>query len=170
MPESQDVDGAAPGYFTLQPCQELLPGRSVFVKGKGGNGVGLGFAQERGELHQINAILAVVIVVIASTPADAAVARRRLADSSRSGRLARVSRQRGADKAFQSCFSRVGSHLLLEWIDRNNPVVALTMVQIFSVDFVAAGGFGGSDDSPIPVGNLVAPTNRRSRAEDILSD
>ncbi len=51
--------------LALQPGQELAPRRAVLVQGQRLGRLGLGGAQEGGELDQIDAVLAVVVVGVA---------------------------------------------------------------------------------------------------------
>ena len=107
---AQDVDGAALGDLALQAGEELAAGGTVLVEAKGGGSVGLGCFEERLELDQVDAVLAVVVVMIAGGPADAAVAEGRFADGPARRGVARVAGQGLADEAFEAAFGQVGGH------------------------------------------------------------
>ena len=75
MPLRRTVDGAAFGDLTLEAGEELAAGGAVFVEAEGGGGVGLGGVEEGVELDEVDAVLAVIVVMVAGGPADAAVGR-----------------------------------------------------------------------------------------------
>ena len=71
---AQHLDGSALGDLALQPRQELAPRRPVLVQRQDASAAsGWVVAQERGKLGEINAILAVVVVIAARAPADPAI-------------------------------------------------------------------------------------------------
>ena len=80
-PVAQHVDRAALGDLALEPRQEPAARRSVRVQRQNLGGLRLRGTQERGELRQIDAILAVVVVVAAGVPAHAAGNARRKRDT-----------------------------------------------------------------------------------------
>lgn len=108
---TQNIDCAAPGDFALQPGEELAPGRTVLVERERIGGIRLGLAQEGAELREIDAILAIVVMMIAAAPTHTAVICWRLATGVRRGRrFAGMPRQRGADQAFKAALGGVGAH------------------------------------------------------------
>ena len=60
---AEDFDGAAFGDLALEAGEELAAGGAVFVEAEGGGCVGLGGVEERAELDEVDAVLAVVVVV-----------------------------------------------------------------------------------------------------------
>ena len=72
---AQHFDGAAFGDLALKTRQEAPPGRAVFIQRQGVCGFRLGGPQEGAELHDIDAILAVVIMRVAAAPTHAVVSR-----------------------------------------------------------------------------------------------
>ena len=80
---AQHVDRPALADLPLQPRQELAPRRAILGQVQRGGRLGLGDLQEDGELHQVDAVLAVVVVPIAQQPARAAVERAGCSDRSR---------------------------------------------------------------------------------------
>ena len=83
----------------MVPCLVTSPWRrarnlwrvgQVFVEAEGGGGVGLGGVEEGAELDEVDAVLAVVVVVVAGGPAYAAVGPGRFADGAAGGGVARV--------------------------------------------------------------------------------
>ena len=66
--------------------------------------------QEGGELDAIDAVLAVVVVGTAAGPAYAAVSGARLSDPALLRRIARMAGQGRADEAFESALGGVGGH------------------------------------------------------------
>ena len=69
----EDIDGATLGDLALEAGEELAAGGAVLVEAEGGGGVGLGGVEEGAELDEVDAVLAVVVVVVAGGPVDAAV-------------------------------------------------------------------------------------------------
>ena len=106
-PVAQHVDGAALVDLALQPIQKRAPRRSVLGKRERLGGFGLGYTQECRQLHQIDAILPIVIVGIAATPANAPIADMGFCHGARGRRLAGIARQAGANQAFKSAFGGV---------------------------------------------------------------
>ncbi len=105
---AQHVDGAALADLTLQARQELAPRRAVLAEIERLGHLELRLQQEPGELSQVHAVLAVVVVGIAAHPADA-VNGRPLAQISRLQRVAGVARQRRADQPLQTLFRGIGA-------------------------------------------------------------
>ena len=87
---AEDVDGAAFGDLALEAGEELAAGGAVLVEAEGGGGVGLGREEEGAELDEVDAVLAVVVVVVAGRPAYAAVGAGGFADGAVCGRVAGV--------------------------------------------------------------------------------
>ena len=73
-PVAEHVDGAALRDLALEPRKELAPHWSVRVQRQNLGGLRLRGTQERRELRPIDAILAVIVVMAAGTPALTAVA------------------------------------------------------------------------------------------------
>ena len=73
-PVAQDVDGAALGDFPLEACEELPARRAVVGQCERFCSLGLGRLKECLELNKVDAVLAVVVLVVARGPADASVA------------------------------------------------------------------------------------------------
>ena len=67
---AQHVDGATLGDLALQPGQERAPRGAAVGQRQRVDGLRLGVAQERRELHQVDAVLAVVVVEVATAPPD----------------------------------------------------------------------------------------------------
>ena len=65
-PVAQHVYRAALADLTLQPRQELAARRAILAEAQRFGSLGLGGAQEGGELHEIDAVLAVVVLGIAA--------------------------------------------------------------------------------------------------------
>ena len=107
---AQHVNSAPFAYFALKPRQELAPGRAVLVKCQGVGHLGLGGSQEGGKLHQVDTVLAVIVVGVAAAPAHPAVARGRIADGALFGGIARVAGQCFADQALEPAFGGIGLH------------------------------------------------------------
>ena len=107
---AQHVNGAALRDFALQPRQELAPRRTVLVQRQRIRRLRLGGVQKGRKLNAVDAILAVVVVGITATPADAAVARLRLRHLPRLRRIAGMPGQRRADQPFEAAFGGVGGH------------------------------------------------------------
>ena len=105
---AQHVDRAALGDFALQPGQELAPRRTVVVQQQRFGGVWLSELQESGKLDPIDAKLAVVVVGIAATPADAVIAGARLGHLASLRGIARISGESRADEAFEAAFGSIG--------------------------------------------------------------
>ena len=66
--------------------------------------------QERGELRQVETVVAVVVVVVAGEPADAAGRPPGFAWGRPRGRLAGIARQGRADQAFEAALGCVRGH------------------------------------------------------------
>ena len=64
-PVAQDVDRAALADLPLEAGEKLAAGWAVFVEADSGSGVRLGGVEEGAELDQVDAVLAVVVVMIA---------------------------------------------------------------------------------------------------------
>ena len=94
---AQHVDGAALADLPLEPGQEAAAGGAGLGQVEGLGRFGLGGAQEGGELGQVDAVLAVVVVVVAARPADAAVVGRRFAYGGLWRRVAGIAGQGRAD-------------------------------------------------------------------------
>ena len=71
---AENIDGAALRDLALQAGEELATGGAVLVESESGGRVGLGGVEEGAQLDEIDAVLAVVVVMVAGGPADAAVA------------------------------------------------------------------------------------------------
>ena len=97
------VDGAALVDLALEAGEELAAGGAVLAEAESGGGVGSGGLEEGAELNEVDAVFAVIVVVVAGRPADAAVAGGRLADGATRWRLAWIAGQRLADQAFETC-------------------------------------------------------------------
>ena len=101
---------AALRNLALQSGEEAASSRAVFGKVQRFGDAGLGCAQEGAELGEVNAVLAVVVVRVPTGPADSAVARGRLGDRVRGGRIAGMAGQGGADQALKPALGGVGGH------------------------------------------------------------
>ena len=115
---AQHVDHPALADLPLQPRQELAPRRAILGQVQRGGRLGLGDLQEDGELHQVDAVLAVVVVPVAQQPARAAVEGAGCSDRSRrsparGGRPYRLAGHGGDDQGFKSFFGSVGGHVRL---------------------------------------------------------
>ena len=77
---------------------------AVFVEAEGGGGVGLGGVEEGAKLDQVDAVFAVVVVMVAGGPADAAVGAAGFADGVAGGRIAGIAGEGLADEAFEAAF------------------------------------------------------------------
>ncbi len=109
---TQHVDGAALADLALQAGQELAPCRAVLAEVERLGRLGLRLPQESGELRQVHAVLAVVVVGIAADPANS-VGGRPLAHLVGLRRVARVAGQRRADQPFEAALAGVGVHALV---------------------------------------------------------
>ena len=107
---AQHVDGAPLADLPLEPGQEPPSRGAGFGQAEGLRCFGLGGAQEAGELNQIDAVLAVVVVEVAAAPAGTGVGGRRLAHGWTRGRVAGMAGQGRADEAFEAPFGGVGEH------------------------------------------------------------
>ena len=113
---AQHLDRAALGDLALQPSQERPPSRTVFGERQRLGGLGLGATQEGRELHQIDAVLAVVVVEVAAAPPHSTVSGRRIGHGALGRRIARMPGQSRADQPFQPAFRGVRSHIIPpEW-------------------------------------------------------
>ena len=72
---AEHVDGPALRDLSLQPGQELAPRWAVFVEVQRLGGVGLGGVEEGGELGQVHAVLAIVVLRVSAYPARAVAGR-----------------------------------------------------------------------------------------------
>ena len=90
----KDIDGAAFGDLALEAGEALAAGGAVFVEAEGGGGVGLGGVEEGAELDEVDAVFAVVVVMVAGGPAYAAVGAGWVANSA-TGRGVRRDRRSG---------------------------------------------------------------------------
>ena len=107
---AQDVDGAALHDLALQPRQELAPRRAVLAERQRLGGVRLRLGQERPELRQVHAVLAVVVLGLPADPAGA-VDRRPLVHRPRHrARIAGRPGQRRADQPLEAALGGVGGH------------------------------------------------------------
>ena len=86
----EDFDRAAFGDLALETGEELAAGGAVFVEAEGGGGVGLGGVEKGAELDEVDAVFAVVVVMVAGGPADAAVGAGGFADGAVRGGVAGV--------------------------------------------------------------------------------
>ena len=109
---AQHVDGATLGYLALEPGQELAPRWAVFGQSQRFGGFGLGSAQKGRELDQIDAVLAVVVVGVATALAHPAVVGWRLGHRTRHGWLAGMAGQCSADQPFEAAFAGISPHFL----------------------------------------------------------
>src|SRR5689334_9535181 len=80
---TQHVDGAALGDLALQSREELAARRAVLAECECLGRLRLRFQQERGELGQVDAVLAVVVLRPATDPAGAVGCRPLVRDASR---------------------------------------------------------------------------------------
>ena len=101
---AEDGDGAVFGDLALEAGEELSAGGAVLVEAEGGGGVGLGGVEKGAELDEVDAVLAVVIVMVAGGPAGAAVGAGGFADGAAGGRVAGVAGEGLADEAFEAAF------------------------------------------------------------------
>ena len=101
---AEDGDGAVFGDLALEAGEELAAGGTVLVEAEGGGGVGLGGVEEGVELDEVDAVLAVVVVVVAGGPAYAAVSGGWLADGAAGRGVAGVAGEGLADEAFEAAF------------------------------------------------------------------
>lgn len=117
---AQHVDGAALADLSLQAGQELAPRRAVLAKVERLGHAGLGGPQERRELRQVHAVLAVVVGRLAADP-PGTVGGRPFGDSSgwRDARVARMACESRADEALEPALAGIGGHtvpaLPLRW-------------------------------------------------------
>ena len=89
-PVAKRVDGAALADFALKPGQKRTSHRTFFGKRQRLGGFGLGVAQECRQLHQIDAVLTVVVVGIAATPPDTTITGSGFCHCARRGGIARI--------------------------------------------------------------------------------
>ena len=112
---AQQIDCAAFGDRCLQAGEEFAPRGGVlgFVgrQAEGFSALRLGFVQENGELRQVDAVFAVVVLGEAAEPAGA-VAGGALDEGGGLVRVAGMAGERGADEAFEAAFGGVGGHAL----------------------------------------------------------
>ena len=107
---AQDVDGAALRDLALESGHELPPGRAALIQRERFGGVRLRGVEERGELNEIDAELAVVVVGGAGDPPDAAVTGGGLRRPALLRRLAWMAGQRRADQPFEPALRGIGDH------------------------------------------------------------
>ena len=122
-PLAQHVDGPALADLALQAGEELAPGRTFPVESERFGHLGLGFLQEGRELGEIDAVLAVVVLLPPAGPGRA-VDRRVLVELVRPGRLARIAGRTGehrADPALEAEFGGVGGTHAARPIRRPSP-------------------------------------------------
>ncbi len=108
---AEDIDSAALVDFALKPGKDLAAGRAVLVQTKGCSGVGLSGVKESLELDEVDAALAIVVVVVAGGPANGTVGCGWFAHGPVRGGIARIAGQSLADEAFEAAFGEVGGHL-----------------------------------------------------------
>ena len=111
-PVTQHLDGAALGDLALEPGQERPPRGTILGQRQRLGGLRLGATQERRELHQIDAVLAVVVVEVAAAPPHSAVSGWRIGNRALGGRIARMPGQSHADQPLESAFGGVGGHAI----------------------------------------------------------
>ena len=114
-PVAQDVDGAALADLALEAGEKLAARGAVLVEPESGGSVRLGGVKESAKLDQVDAVLAVVVVMVAGGPADAAVRGRTFPDGATGWGIAGVAGQGLADEPFEAAFGEVGRH---GWISR----------------------------------------------------
>ena len=107
---AQHLDGAPLRNLALQPRQELAPRRPVLIQCQSLGGLRLGVMQEGGELGEIDAILAVVVAMVAGAPADPAIGSARLDERACRRRIAGMAGERRADQALEALLARIGRH------------------------------------------------------------
>ena len=84
--------------------------RAIRIEAEGLGGVGLGGAEEGGELDEVDAVLAVVVLRVSADPTGV-VAGRALVEGALLRRVAGRARQRGADEALQPLLAHVAGHV-----------------------------------------------------------
>ncbi len=109
-PIAQYINGAALIDLALQPRQKLAPHRALFVETERIGNRGLGMFQKGGQLHQIRAVIAVIVPGVPTDPAGAVV-RRPMSYRVRSGRIAGMAGQRRANQAFEAALGGVRGHV-----------------------------------------------------------
>ena len=102
---AEDLKGL--GNLSLEPGEELAPRRTILGERQRFGGLGLRCAKESGEMNEIDAMLAVVVVGIATNPAHTPVRGERLRNGTARSRLAGMTAQRCADQAFKALFAGV---------------------------------------------------------------
>ena len=107
---AKDVDGASLVYFALQAFEKLMASGAVFAKPEGGGRIGLGCVKESLKLDEVDAVLPVVVVVVAGGPAYSTIGCRRFPDRAPGRRIARITCQCLADQPFKAAFCEVGGH------------------------------------------------------------
>ena len=107
---AEDVDGAAFGNFSLESGKEPAAGGAVFGQSQGRGGFGLGGIQKGSELNDIDAVLTIVVVVVAGGPADATVAGGWFANGATCWRITGIARQDLTNKPLKAAFGCVRSH------------------------------------------------------------
>ena len=83
---------------------------AVLLEAESGGGVRLRGVEEGAELDQVDAVLTVVVVMIARGPADAAVGGGTFPDGAAGRGIAWVTGQGLADEAFEAALGQVGGH------------------------------------------------------------
>ena len=107
---AQHLDGASLRDLALQPRQELAPRRPVLIQCQSLGGLRLGVMQEGRKLGEIDAVLAVVVAMVAGAPADPAIGSARLDERARRRRIAGVAGERRADQALEALLTGIGCH------------------------------------------------------------
>ena len=107
---AQHLDGAPLRDLALQPRLELAPRRPVLVQCQGLGGLRLGGVEEGGKLGEIDAVLAVVVVIAAGAPAHAAVGGSGLYERACRWRIAGMAGERRADQALEALLTGIGCH------------------------------------------------------------
>ena len=94
----------------METGEKLAARRAVLVEAEGGSGRRLGGVEESTELDQVDAVLSVVVVMVAGRPADAAVRGGTFTYGATGWRIAGVAAESFADEAFEAAFGEVGAH------------------------------------------------------------
>ena len=117
---AQHSDGAALVDLALKAGEELAAGGAILTEAEGMGGVGLRDVEEGSQLDEVDAVLSIVVVMIAGGPPNAAVAGRKLADRWSWWNVAGVAGQGSANEAFEAAFGEIGGHerLRIRWSRR----------------------------------------------------
>ena len=105
---AQHVDGAALADLPLEPGQEPAARGAGLGQIEGLRCFGLGRVEKGGELSEIDAVFAVVVVEVAAGPTDSAVAGRGLARGGSRKGVAGMAGQGCADEALEAALGGVG--------------------------------------------------------------